>query len=183
MKKGHKIAGIMIAMVSAAAIGLAGCGSDTGKGTTTVDTEKTTQSTEQTTEQTTQQTTQQKDTTIHVYVSNANADDFEVKNVVVDAITPENIVAALAANKVIPEQVKLLSFKQDKKSLTLNLSKEYQEYVQGFGTAGEMMAVGGVVNTFLDAYGAENITILVEGGSWDSGHTEYEGPLGRFELP
>ena len=50
-----------------------------------------------------------------------------------------------------------------------------------FGTSGELITIGGVVNTFLKAYDADTITILVEGKTWDSGHAEIDGPLGWYE--
>ena len=75
----------------------------------------------------------------------------------------------------------MLSFSQEGKTLTLDLSREYQEYVMSFGTSGELITIGGVVNTFLKAYDADTITILVEGKTWDSGHAEIDGPLGWYE--
>ena len=157
---------------------IAGCGSRDGSGDAGTNQALQTESIEST-----QSADSQSAIQISVYAGNENADGFDIREVSVEALTPENILAALAENEVIPDTVKVLSFQQEEQSLTLDLSKEYQEQIRNYGTAGEMMAVGGVVNTFLDAYGAETITILVEGRAWDSGHVEYDGPMGRYELP
>lgn len=159
-----------MALLCAAVVGLYGCGStknDTPQDGTDRDTTI---------------GTEQASGNITLYVGNGNADGFVTETVVLEAVTPENIIAALAEKKVVSDEVKVLAFEDAGETLTLDLSKEYQEYVSSYGTAGELIAVGGVVNTFLDAYDADTITILVEGKSWDTGHAEYSGPLGRYPM-
>lgn len=165
----------MMATVLLMGLTLLGCGKTAENGDNVTTESKTDQNS-------TELTTGKQGKEVNLYVSNANADDFDKKVVTLDEVTPENIIAALEENGAIPETVTVLSFSEDETGLTLDLSKEYQEYIQGSGTAGEMMAVGSVVNTFLETYDAECITILVEGAAWDSGHAEYEGPLGKMEL-
>ena len=113
-------------------------------------------------------------------MGNENGDGFVTEKAAVEEVTPEAILSALAEKNVVPKEVKVLEFKDEGENLTLDLSREYQEYVTSYGTSGELIIVGGVVNTFLDAYDADTITILVEGKSWDTGHAEYGGPLGRY---
>lgn len=159
-----------IILVCAAVIGLSGCGS------TKNDTPQDGTDRETTIE------TEQASREITLYVGNGNADGFVTETVVLEAVIPENIIAALAEKNVVSDEVKVLAFEDAGETLTLDLSKEYQEYVSSYGTAGELIAVGGVVNTFLDAYDADTITILVEGKSWDTGHAEYSGPLGKYPM-
>ena len=118
---------------------------------------------------------------ITLYYGNANADGFDTEIVTLSELTPENIIAALAQKDVVPEETEVLSFSDGGEQLTLDLSAEFEQFVSNYGTAGEYVSVGGVVNTFLEAYDAEHLTILVEGNAWSSGHADYEAPLGRFE--
>lgn len=120
-------------------------------------------------------------TEVTLYISNENGDGFAEKEAKLDELTPEAILMALAEESVVPKETKVLSFSQEGRSLTLDLSKEYQEYVMSFGTSGELITIGGVVNTFLKAYDADTITILVEGKAWDSGHAEIDGALSWYE--
>ena len=118
---------------------------------------------------------------ITLYYGNANADGFDTETVTLQELTPENIIAALAEKSVVPKETEVLSFSDGGEQLTLDLSAEFEQFVSNYGTAGEYVSVGGVVNTFLEAYDAEYLTILVEGNAWSSGHADYEAPLGRFE--
>ena len=113
------------------------------------------------------------DNNIIIYKSNENADGFDTETVSLDALTPENIMAALIDAGVVPSDVKVLDFKQEEDTITLDLSKT-------FGTAGEYATVGSVVNTYLDAYDAKAVSLLVEGGTWSTGHAEYETLQGRY---
>ena len=92
----------------------------------------------------------------------------------------ENIMAALIDAGVVPSDVKVLDFKQEEDTITLDLSKTFEEYVNQMGTAGEYATVGSVVNTYLDAYDAKAVSLLVEGGTWSTGHAEYETLQGRY---
>lgn len=114
------------------------------------------------------------DNNITIYKSNENADGFDTETVSLDALTPENIMAALIDAGVVPSDVKVLDFKQEEDTITLDLSKTFEEYVNQMGTAGEYATVGSVVNTYLDAYDAKAVSLLVEGGTWSTGHAEYE---------
>lgn len=155
MRKNIKI----IALLCAVVIGISGCGN---------------------TQKEMLQSTNE--TEITLYLGNDDADGFVTKTVGIESLSPENIMNALAENKVISEDVSVLSFKDEEETLTLDLSKEYEEYVSSYGTAGELIAVGGVVNTFLDAYDADTITILVEGQTWGTGHMDYSEPLGKYPM-
>ncbi len=114
-----------------------------------------------------------------IYKCNWEEDGLYESTVIIKELTPESLIKALMRKKQIPKDVKLLDFKQEGKELTLDLSDEYRIYAGSLGTSGEYCAVGSLVNTFLDAYDAETIKILVEGKEWGSGHIEYKDPLTR----
>ena len=116
-----------------------------------------------------------------IYYGNANADGFEQKEVELPALTPENLIAELAAVNVVSIDTEVKSFEQDGKSLKLDLSRGFSNYVNMMGTSGEYIVVGGLVNTFLTAYDGEEILITVEGKEWETGHTFYDQPLNFYE--
>lgn len=118
-----------------------------------------------------------------IYYGNEMADGFLTETIALDALSPEQLIAALAEKGVFPKEGKVLSFTDDGETLTLDLSKEYEAFVAGYGTAGEAIAIGALVNTFLDAYQADSITLLVDGGAWSTGHADYDSPFGRFQMP
>ncbi len=116
-----------------------------------------------------------------IYYGNASADGFEQKEVEIMGLTPQNLIGELAKLNVVSIDTEVKSFEQDGKALKLDLSKGFSKYLNMMGSSGEYIVMGGLVNTFLDAYDGENILITVEGEMLETGHTSYEGPLTFFE--
>lgn len=116
-----------------------------------------------------------------IYYGNASADGFEQKEVEIMELTPQNLIGELAKLNVVSIDTEVKSFEQDGKALKLDLSKGFSKYLNMMGSSGEYIVMGGLVNTFLDAYDGENILITVEGEMLETGHTSYEGPLTFFE--
>lgn len=116
-----------------------------------------------------------------IYYGNASADGFEQKEVEIMELTPQNLIGELAKLNVVSIDTEVKSFEQDGKALKLDLSKGFSKYLNMMGSSGEYIVMGGLVNTFLDAYDGESILITVEGEMLESGHTSYEGPLTFFE--
>lgn len=179
-----KIGKYILVGIMSVALGtsLIACGKSDSTEATTEATEITTEATEEenTTEEVSQTTESTEEEEVTVYTGNDNADALDEEKVTVNGVTPENLITALAKNKVLPETVKVLKFEDKGDNLILDLSGEYQDYIFTAGDAGEQMSVGSIVNTFLDAYDATYVTILIEGEGWASGHVEYEGPLTRY---
>lgn len=117
-----------------------------------------------------------------IYNGNAAADGFEQKEVEIQGLTPQNLISELAAVNVVSIDTEVNSFGQDGKSLKLDLSKGFSQYVNMMGTSGEFIVMGGLVNTFLTAYDADEILITVDGKTLETGHASYEKPLGFFEF-
>lgn len=118
---------------------------------------------------------------IALYVGNANADGFEIINTQIVNRTAYSIINELKAAGSVAKGVKANSLKFVKGKLVLDLSKEFAQDVASTGTAGEYIKVGCVVNTFLDAYDVDTLTITVEGKVWESGHIIYDKPLSRYK--
>ena len=121
---------------------------------------------------------------VTIYHSNCNADGFDTVTVELEYLTPDKIWSELTAKGVIPSDVQILTFEQHEEGgrrIILNLSESFHTHIRSFGTAGEYLIIGSIVNTFLSVYQAEGINIIVEGQILESGHAEYSGYLGIFE--
>lgn len=116
-----------------------------------------------------------------IYYGNAQADGFEQKEVRLEELSPQNLIDELSMVNVVSLDTEVNSFEQTGKSLKLDLSKEFSQYVNMMGTSGEYIVMGGLVNTFLTAYEGEDILITVEGKSLETGHAFYDKPLNFFE--
>lgn len=119
--------------------------------------------------------------TIALYVGNNNADGFDVINVDIDNLTAYSILKELKMMNVVDSKVKANSLEYVNGDLVLDLSKEFAEDVASCGTAGEYIKIGCVVNTFIDAFNVDTLTITVEGKSFKSGHATYDRPLNKFQ--
>lgn len=128
---------------------------------------------------------QDKSAEITIYTSNDDATAFVSESVKLDELTPENIMNALIQKSVLSSDVQVL--KCDKQtvdgveSLNVDFNEAFGTYVCSMGTTGEYYTIGSVVNTFLDAFGCEQIKLTVEGNTLESGHAEYPGYMNRFE--
>lgn len=123
--------------------------------------------------------------TFTLYNSNDDATALVQETVEVDALTKENVLAALIECGILQDDIRILSLEvadQDgEKVLNIDFSQEFGSYVASMGTAGEYMIMGSVSNTFLSAYGCEKVKITVEGGVLSTGHQEYTGYYGYYE--
>lgn len=83
--------------------------------------------------------------------------------------------------KVVPEESNALSLEVKGNQLELDVDIAFGEWLRSFGTTGEKEIISCVVNTYLDAYQADEIKITEEGQTLYSGHTEYTEYLRKFE--
>ena len=134
-----------------------------------------------------------------LYLPNDTADGFLVVRETVDA-TSQGLVDALIAHGVLPEgtavenfatrsdgvetqEGDMVSYEVGDVSLSLDLSEEFLSALENAGTSGETMVLGSVVNTFLTAYHAVEMTLTCGGAAVETGHGVYDGPLPFFDLP
>lgn len=116
-----------------------------------------------------------------IFYGNGQADGFEQKEVQLESLTPENLLTELAKVNVVSIDTEVNSFEQDGTTLKLDLSKGFSQYVNMMGTSGEYIVMGGLTNTFLRAYDAQEILITVNGKTLETGHAIYDKPLNFFE--
>lgn len=120
---------------------------------------------------------------VTLYLPNENVDGFDEKTISLSALDGADLVAALVAEGIYSEDITLLSMTQDGDNLTLDMSQAFGTAASTTGTAGELMLIGSLVNTFLTAYDVETVTLLVEGNQLETGHTIYDFPLEFFANP
>ena len=122
------------------------------------------------------------DTTIVLYHSNAEGDGLtSTAGVIVESITPENVLQVLIDSGELSSDVRILSFNQEGGRIELDLSSEFDAFIGTMGSSGEYTVLGSLVNTFLSAFGAESILITVGGGVLVTPHAgEMAEPMRRF---
>lgn len=116
-----------------------------------------------------------------IYSGNKNADGFVTTQVQLEKLNPITLTDQLIQIGVLTEDVEILALSQRGGQLFLDFSSSFATLICSQGTAGEYIIMGSVVNTFLDAYGTETVTITVNGQVLESGHVIYDFPMARFE--
>jgi len=123
--------------------------------------------------------------TITVYSGNADVSGFDSTSVEVESITPENVLAALINEGVLPADVTILSFNESEvdgqQVLDIDFSERFEAFVRTMGTSGEYYTIGSVVNTYLEVFGSLKVRITVNGNVLQTGHSDYPGYMLRFE--
>lgn len=122
--------------------------------------------------------------TIVVYQSNVEGDSLiATGGVIIESITPENVLQILIDMGELSSDVRLLSFNQSGGLIELDLSTEFNGFMAAQGSWGEFVALGSLVNTFLSAFNGDSILITVGGEVLATPHIgEMSEPMVRFEL-
>lgn len=119
-----------------------------------------------------------------IYYGNESASGFETASVTIEHLTPQALIDALITKTALPEGIKAngIQYEDGEKKVTLDLSSEFQTFINRSGTSGEYLAVGAVVNTFLKAYDVTGIRITVDGKALETPNAgELTGYLKRYE--
>ena len=118
---------------------------------------------------------------ITIYYGNANADGFETTEFEVEEVTADILMAKLIEMGALNEAVVLNSMENADGHLTLDFNSAFEDQIYTMGTAGERMMMGSVVNTFLKAFDAEDVSVRVNGQVLESGHVVYDEPMGFYK--
>lgn len=121
-----------------------------------------------------------------VYFGNEECDGLVSKTVTVKQMDSDVIVDELVKAQVLKENVRVNEMvqktKKNKTILYLDFNQAFQKQLESYGSAGEQIFMGSVVNTFLDAQSADSVKITVQGKTPETGHEIYDQPLERYEL-
>lgn len=116
-----------------------------------------------------------------IYTPNENADGFYDTVILIDTLTAQNVADELIKENALNADVAVNFARMDGAQLMLDFNSAFRDQLLTYGTAGERMMIGSVVNTFLSAYGAETVFLTVDGGILESGHVVYDFPLEFFD--
>lgn len=93
----------------------------------------------------------------------------------------EEALQALIEHGIIPSDVTITEYVLEQECLVIGLSQEFEEFMNQFGTSGEYMHMGSVVNTLLVVGGLEMVEIHIGNRYLETGHAIYDVPLRWYE--
>ena len=116
-----------------------------------------------------------------IYYGNGGSVSLKQEIVAVEAVTPDELVNALARHNIVSLDTKVISFEQEEQEdvsvLYLDLSKSAGEYLRTMSKEAECIIVTAIVNTFAENYDADAVCILVEGEVLTTSNAEYTEPI------
>lgn len=120
----------------------------------------------------------EEDTTrVFLFVMNSDGTGFDRIEENLIELTPDALVQALLAENGAPAGTAVNSFSMSGNMADLDLNAAFQEGVNSMGSTGEYYTIGAMVNTFLEAYGAQFIRIRIDGAPLTSPH---RGEMDRY---
>lgn len=118
-----------------------------------------------------------------IYYGNGGSVALKKETVAVEAVTPDELINALARHNIVSLDTKVISFEQEEQDdvsvLYLDLSKSAGEYLRTMSKEAECIIVAAIVDTFAENYDADAVCILVEGEALVTSNTEYTEPIER----
>lgn len=127
----------------------------------------------------------EKKTPLVIYYGDSNVQYLLSKEVMVEELTPNHIIEELTLENVLPENVKVnkIEFLEDngESAMKIDFSAAFAERLASLGTSGELIMIGSVTNTFLEAYDVDKMLMTVDGQTVESGHSIYDEYLYPFE--
>ena len=118
---------------------------------------------------------------VTIYYGNGASQELNTEIIRMDELSAENLVDALIRHNIISLGTKVNSFEEQDidgvKTLSLDLSKTFREYLRTMTKEGESVILSSVAATFLEAYDAEGIVITIDGDTLETGHAVYEEPI------
>lgn len=118
---------------------------------------------------------------VTVYYGNGASQKLNTEITKMDVLSAENLIDALGRHNIVSLGTKVNSFEMQDvdgvKTLSLDLSKTFREYLKTMTKEGENVIISSVAATFLEAYGAEGIVITIDGDTLETGHAVYEEPI------
>lgn len=116
-----------------------------------------------------------------IYYGNGGSVALKQETVAVEAVTPDELVNALARHNIVSLDTKVISFEQEEQDgatvIYLDLSKAAGDYLRTMSKEAECIIVSAVVDTFLDNYNADAVCITVEGKALVTSNAEYTEPI------
>ena len=115
--------------------------------------------------------------TFTLYTPNEMLEGFDETESVIDELSAQNIIQLLIDAGVLNEGITVISETVEDGNVQIDLNEAFGEQLNSFGSTGERYYIGSVVNSILSAYGAQSVTITVDGQVLESGHVVYDFPI------
>lgn len=165
------------ALAAALAISLVGCG--TGNQTPSASSAPVTASTAAATARKTQ---------IQLYYADAQCDFLQTRTVEINELSPQTLLQVFQANGMLDKSVKVQNWLVTDRDdpyrdtvLTLDLSKAFQDQLSANAVT-ERTILASLVNTFLDAYRATEITLTADGKPLEAKTVQTSEPFTYMNL-
>ena len=127
-------------------------------------------------------------TQIQLYYADAQCDFLQTRTVELNELTPETLLQVLQADGMLDKGVKMQNWLATDRDdpyrdtvLTLDLSKAFQDQLSA-NAATEHTILASLVNTFLDAYRATEITLTVDGKPLEAKTVQTSEPFAYMNL-
>ena len=127
------------------------------------------------------------DTSCKLYFPNDAADDLRADTAQIPDTEPavttayaQAIAEQLIVHDALPKGSQVLPISKAAHPLTPAMNEALPAGLRESGSAGELMYMGSLVNTFLDNFNCTTVRVTVEGKPFSTGHTEYDKPLQAF---
>ena len=121
---------------------------------------------------------------LHVYCGDEQAENIVQKTVYVEEVTEQSIMEELGSALNLDPQAGLkdISFGTygGDKVVMLDFNQAFADYLKKLSQQGEMIVMGSITNTFLEAYQSELLLVTVEGKVLDTGRNIYEEYLETY---
>ncbi len=116
-----------------------------------------------------------------VYAPNEDATGFIYTSLEVPERNAKAICYALISVGVLKDDVAFNSLILESREIKLDVNQAFLSQLRSYGTTGEYMMVGSVVNTLLSIYAADSVFITCDGEIMESGHVVYDFPLEFYQ--
>ena len=125
--------------------------------------------------------TQAQLSTFFLYSPDENADGFLTTPITVQQPDARQILTLLMDANVLNRDIQLNTAEITEDQINLDFSIAFRDQLVTYGTAGERMMMGSVVNTYISAFRVQSVYITVEGEVLESGHVIYDFPMGFID--
>ena len=115
-----------------------------------------------------------------VWSPDDNAEGFVISVAWADSITPAGL-SAVMQDTVLLSGSAINTWDDSDGSFRVDMNAAFEAQIRSMGTAGEYLYLGSLVNTILDAWGADSLLLTAEGQPLETGHEIYDYPLTFFK--
>lgn len=118
---------------------------------------------------------------VTIYYGDDNCEYLLSEETQIPELDPQALADLLYDKGVFSHRFVVNSCKVEEGLIELDLDEHFEEMLQSTGTSGEYIMMGSLVNTFLDAYEADELRLTVEGETLETGHSIYDWNLTFYE--